>query len=358
MIILTSDLLKINTKSLLEEGEQSINIDWLKELIEPVVFEVTGHSINALKVSENNKGFDRLGLFSKLGMPVTSAGWAMVYEGKHDVGTITDFFARYLECSDFVITFEAPGYLLNVLASLNKRFIDISISPIRFMKDYQFAIRGSGEVQRVIERYRQYGSDYIPSVALNKALAKRKIRTSKISDGALFVGQIEVDASLVQDQRIPGLDDIRAVLEECVFHFGKVYYKGHPHAKNIAQLKALVSSLHGCEWLDRNIYDSLGADDWKAVISMSSGTIEEAKLFGHKTIRVLKEHWNYPSLSAEDDERQGKYPCHYISNEEFFSSRFWSEIFSSAGVKVRDCKERSFYIGEMVKQSLNQKWGR
>lgn len=356
MIIFTSDLLKISEKPLLDEGDQTINIDWIYCLLKPIISISTKCEITKLEVKENNTGFDRLGVYNRIGVPATIDGWISLYEGDKELGKISLELDKYIKKEDFVICFEAPGYMLKFLESRRIRYIDLNISPIRFSDDYYIGARtkdiGSNQI---LDKSKIQFADLLPDITQLRALARRKIR--KPLKGALFLGQIEIDASLIENGQIPNLDLLRWVLEKLVLKHGVVYYKHHPHSKIVNELKSLVSKINGCEYLERNIYDTLGADDWEMVYSFSSGSIEEAKLFGKKTCRILQKYENYEEILKENS---SKNTLRYknIKNSFMFSAKFWSELLKNAGFTHKNLGDINIYKPGLVKTSLNQTWGK
>lgn len=356
MIIFTSDLLKISQKPLLEEGDQTINVEWIYCLLQPIISLSTKCEIKKLAVNENNMGFDRLGAYSRIGIPATTEGWISLYEGDKELEKISIELDNYIKKDDFVVCFEAPGYMLKFLESRGIKYIDLNISPIRFSDDYYIGARTNNvNANRILDKSKLRFIDFLPDITQLRALSRRKIRAPL--KGALFLGQIEIDASLIQDGQIPNLKLLKLVLENLVLKHGVVYYKHHPHSKIVDELKNLVSKINGCEYLERNIYDTLGADDWDVVYSFSSGSIEEAKLFGKKTFRILKK---YPSYEEILKEKPSKDRLLYknIQNNHMFSTKFWCEVLEDAGVANKNLADINIYKPGLVKTSLNQTWGK
>lgn len=356
MIVITSDILKISQKSILDEGDQTINIDWLESLLSPVIHTASNSSIKKIAALENNKGVDRLRAYSKIGLPISTEGWIHIYEGESEQKIIFEVLDEYFNNEKFVICFEAPGYMIKYFNERKIKFIDLNISPIRFSEDYFFGARSNvSEIDTIIEKNKIHFDELLPDMTLIKTLAKRKIR--KPLRGALFLGQIEVDASLIQDKWIPKIDDIKTVLEKLTLEYGNIYYKPHPHSGIVNELKNIVSKIKGCTYLERNIYDTICADEWDAIYSFSSGAIEEAKLVGRKATRLLQKHWHYEDINFSGGKRSD-FCYKNIRNSAVFSTVFWRQVLNEVGIEIKNMPVVNIYKPGLFKSSLNQTWGR
>lgn len=356
MIVITSDILKITEKSILDEGDQTINIDWLESLLRPVLQRVTKNEVKKIAALENNNGVDRLRAYSRIGVPISTEGWIHIYEGEHEESIIFDILDEYFNGQNFVISFEAPLYMIKYFNNRGIKFLDLNISPIRFCDDYFFGARSNvTAINAIIEKNKVDLDELLPDITLIKSVAKRKIR--KPLNGALFIGQIEVDASLIQDKWIPKEYELKETLARLTLSYEKVYYKPHPHLKNLDNVRGIVNSVNNCELLSRNIYDTLCADEWDGIYSFSSGTIEEAKLIGKRATRLLQKHWHYEDINMSGGKRSS-FCYKNIRNGALFSSMFWFDVLNEASIETQHLKNINIYKPGLFKLSLNQIWGR
>lgn len=355
-LVFTSDLLKIDDRNAdLFPNPQRINIEWLRRLLEPVLRDLSD-SIEVQTVFGDEGGADaiRFKIFNRLGLPLESASWAALYDGRAHTATVVDILGTTFRDNDLLIGFESPPYLLDFCQTRGISYIDFCIHPVRFLPDYMFALRTNVPIWYTkLERVR-LPDDIIRDFARISAARTARVFRKPLPDGplALFLGQIEIDASLITDGRVAGLEDVRDALRALATTHAHVFYKAHPHLKEQSAVKNMIKEIRGCDWIDVNLYDALARPEICTVGSLSSGGVIEARYFGREGRWLLKR------LNFCDPEGLKPPDIYHPVYAHPFDRDFWryllnDEIDVNAFTPLypRAC-DGAF------KFTLNQKWGR
>lgn len=351
-VLFTSDLLKIDDrKQDVYSNPQEINIDWIYALFSKNL-DIFGQC-QTIKLLGTEDGFNsiRWNTYNSLGLPMTSNSWALLYEGEYGLEVISEILLPYLNDIHLVVGFELPPYLIKIL-NLNKiSYIDFTIHPIRFLPDYIFGVRSNiPSVQQKLE-FSQIPETLIYDFArISKSRTTRIARNASIApNSVLFLGQIEIDSSLIQNGCIATQEDIENALIELSMIYPKVYYKAHPHVKNLEQLKKSISKINKCQWFEMNIYDALAQDSFSLVATMSSGSAYEAIYFDKKikTYLDVKKHFDLSNPIKEE--------VYYPIYKDIFNISYWDYLFNNAS--HGNFSKPDPFEGAL-KFSLNMKWGR
>ncbi len=345
-IAFTSDLLKVDDRLPNKApNPQTINVDWIYELFATFVSNVTG--LPSVKYVPEEQ--TRISWYHEMGENFSSAGWAKHYNtlGNERIAhEIKDALARSL-----VVGFEMPGGLIKILDEAGITYIDLSIHPIRFARDYFFGCRSNDKALANRIAIMAVGAEYLDGfVRISKARSARVYRNRKIVPGsAVFLGQIEIDSSLIENGAIASSRATEYALLSLAAEFGKVYYKFHPPRKDRAEIETILKKIPSCEVLEANIYDLLWAPEVFCFASLSSGSLHEARAFGRATKRFIS--------SAEDPycpEQYAHGPTYLPIPSSVFTESFWRRLLIGDDTILHTPD----YVDGAFRFSLNQKWGR
>lgn len=350
-VIFTSDIYKIDDRS--EDhfsSPQAINIDWIIALFGDFFEEIFDTDCRIITGEEINSTISRLNFFEEMGRPVTSQSWASYYQGP-----IADPMQLRLIDSfkdSFVVGFELPPYLIDLFNKAAIPFVDLAIHPVRYLDDYLFGIRSNDPAihARALET-RVPESVFFDCARLSKARSARVFRNNRPKLGsALFLGQIEVDASLIFEGKVFGLKELETALVDLRRSFGKVYYKFHPHRKDKRGVENTLRKVSGCEIIDANIYDLLSCRELSLVTGFSSSALHEAKYFGRKTSRIISS----PDLFDLKSEQNSTLAYAPVPTT-VLSLDYWKYLLTGQTTQTTG---QTFPTEHPIKFSLNQKWGR
>ena len=284
-IIFTSDILRVDNREKNRlPNPQSINIDWIYNLFFPSLYS------NLPRVPIQKEPGDinfRLEVYKSLDLGFNSSSWAQVYEFISDE-KIREKFADLFR-SALIISFELPPYLIDIFHEYKIKYIDFSIHPIRFLDDYVLGFRSNIEELYNRANLRILTSKLIePYVCVSRARSARVYRKRKLVSGAaVFLGQMDIDSSLIYNEKFFGLPELKITLLNLSMQYPRIYYKFHPHLKKKSSILEIINGIRSVEIIDVNIYDLFSAPEISLYSSFSSGSLHEARLFGCKTDRII-----------------------------------------------------------------------
>ena len=355
-IIVTSDILKIDDRNDNKHtNPQRINAEWIKVAIADII-------IDLIKVDKGNVkyehgdigGYDsiRWRVYSSCSLPLESQSWATLFEGDQFYEIVEPILHNAYKDA-LVICFEASPLMIKVFNNNNIPYIDFSIHPIRFLPDYMFGIRTNvTEWRNKIDAAKINEEVFYDFARISRSRTVRVMRGSLPLEGsALFMGQIEIDSSLIHNGIIATEETVENALIELSSIYHKVYYKRHPHAKNETSLKKMISKIKNCEWIDINAYDAFGCNRFDLVASLSSGSVTEAKYFGLNTKWMLSKT-NYYNLELPDKDY-----IYYPIYQDAFRTDFWEYVLGVNNKITFKPTVPNAFEGAM-KFNLNMKWGR
>lgn len=355
-IIFTADLLRVEDHEPHRlPNPQATNIAWIHALFGPLLREITGRSCRTFIAEDYPNPLARLAVFRRLQRDFSSAGWASLHAALGDEALEDEIASRF--AGALVISFETPPYLEAILRRHGIGFIDLTIHPVRYLPDYMFGIRSNiPAVSSRIHATQVPPKIFADFARISMARSVRVYRNAQLEPGAaLFVGQMNVDSSLIHRGRLFTTEDVEAALLELSTRYPKVYYKIHPHRKDAAELKTLIASLPRCEWIDANIYDLLSRPEIDVVASLSSGTLVEAGFFGRQTKRYIDRPLSIDVTCTEHDDVFHR-AQHVAAPSAIFGAEYWSYLLGYTDTPP--ALEYPDASRDALRTTLNMKWGR
>lgn len=251
-----------------------------------------------------------------------------------------------------VIGYEMPPWLINTLNEGNIQWIDIRISPIRFCRDLYLVMRDSTHhladslvSWQVSEEEILLEAGFMRASVLHNQPNKRH-SYANLNGGVLFIGQTSKDASLISDQgTILSISDYKEEICRIVGN-RNIFYKPHPYDRIWAiKEKATLESILKREVTTTkvNIYELLAGNIDFDMVSISSGTLQEADFFGRNS------HMLFRPICNLDDKTNT-----HIRFLDFASPHFWS---IALGYNSENLKVKKFpVIPENLMRKLHNTW--
>lgn len=354
-ILFTTDVLKIDDRSDKKyENPQTIHSDWLYSLLGRTFSEILGCEASTFTGTEPNAALNRFKFYTDFRIPFDTAGWASTY---YSDDKESEYIAAALESykNHLVLGFELSPLLLNALDKASIDYIDLTLHAIRFLPDYVFGMRTNVPTfQKRIAEMTIPHEDIVSHARVSQGRSARVFRNVPVLPGsAIFLGQIDVDSSLIDGQHLITPKDILATLSELKSYFPKVYYKFHPHFKNRKEFEEKLKALD-VTVLDVNIYDLLAIERNVTFCSISSGSLIEAEIFGKPTLRLSKTPSPQGLKASEvpDSVASRTYlPVSGIS----LTPAFWRQILTGSDENL---SPNIPLPTDSMKFMINQKWGR
>lgn len=250
-----------------------------------------------------------------------------------------DLVSRIAEEYDgaLVITLEMPPVLEDALNRAGIPWIDIGVSPMRFMPDWAFHIKTSihfeiGSVRdclltpREIERYVAYVGAWYGLTEITEPTV-------------VFFAQTLQDRTLIRDRRFLGKEDVLDTIVALRNENCRLLIKPHPWQASSDIVEALVEI--GGEITSANTY-ALLASPKVEVATLSSSVGREARVFGRKVTII--------SPSVQDWAFSGVDVLRHA-----LSPRFWGTLFGSAGIPVGSAVARDTnWLPNRIRDSVPQ----
>jgi hypothetical protein len=177
-----------------------------------------------------------------------------------------------------VVGFELSPLIRSVLAALGAPWIDVEVSPIRFLADLALTIRLSWPVE-IAHPGLVSACDVCEAVARVRARHADAGAVAGLHGACIFLGQTRQDRTLIKDGRFFAEDEaIEAVARS--LDGRPLVIKPHPLAPNNPLLSALCSRF-AAPITSANIYTLLAAAADVHFLTISSSAAVEARHFGH-----------------------------------------------------------------------------
>ena len=230
-----------------------------------------------------------------------------------------DYLKSFLDSFDLIIGYEFSEITKESINSLQIRYIDIWLSPIRFLNDLNFCLYSNDEnINKKLSKVRLNSNKIFEKA--NQIIENRQIdkpeKTSSNLGANLIVTQSLEDKSLVKDSKYLKLTDFRKEIVKICKSFSRNYILKHPNLTD-TQFLNLVEDLDitDLEMIKGNTYEIMSSKNLKHLTSISSSLLEEAKFFGKDTTYLYQ-----PVIDH-------RYIC---INEAIFKASFWQDILDSS----------------------------
>lgn len=248
----------------------------------------------------------------------------------------------YIDPAALHICYEPSPGLLDLLDELGATYIDIRLSPIRFLPDVVLALNSNSPIIRQalsrigLPRY-EIGAE---ATKLAAAFRHRDRYTPQANlprrAGAqvVVVGQTASDASIIAGDRFFHFRDASDILQQTLQ--GKhVLYLRHPSASDAhirSETDLFRSFYPALEVTTANSYDLLCCDQHLEFLGISSGLLQEAAFFGRQATSLLPP---ICPLAFDDDASDAKGYAQ-VTFDTFMDPQFWRCLFGQADVTARD----------------------
>jgi hypothetical protein len=188
----------------------------------------------------------------------------------------------------FCIGYEMPPWLVRLLDQHAIPYVDIRLSPVRFLDDLIFAARASHpETQASLLSIAIHESTVVVTAGLREAMC-RFISEARVPDNTLLVaGQRRFDSTQIVDgsffDAFPRAAEIHAICAR----YPNVVLKPHPLDRHHSLLEVAAGApTRVIGVIDDNVYRMLSLPQISAVLTVNSGLAYEAPYFG-KPVHTL-----------------------------------------------------------------------
>ena len=315
------------------------------------IFTIVPPNSKAYGIEENLIKFDYIKFFSFYNMGYNKYNWAELFYNYEYNEKAQEYIKSIFEDS-LVVSYEMDYCILNILDNLNIPYIDMYISPVRFLDDQMFCMTTNNpEIYNKLLGYKLPEEQiHLQANYLTTFYRQRDLNYDIPNEPAvLFIGQTAYDRSLIDDEgKIYSILHHKEEFEESIKGYKKIFYKRHPKAFGDEAVMEYIKTLANVEIVKDNFYALCARPDIKKVVAISSGGVIEAQYFNKKTSNLLHPSVNLQYGSDFDKEK-------YINiYEHYFSINFWSDILSSI-IETKKYDENIGFYG--IKNKLRNSRG-
>lgn len=266
-------------------------------------------------------------IYSELRLSCDSYGWAEIYDSDLSVSSEFERLVAYLCTYDLVIGFELPPYLCKRLASLNIPSVSCMPSPVRIAQKH-LVIDSSIRLNILANLTSSAGPFDKQSVkcALDYRL-KSAQRPKRLRDHAeasvLLCLQTLYNPVKIKDGAFARIWEYTGKLDALCGTFSKILIKPHPLEPNPVELIFLLNYYRGVrnEIVDRPIYELFSSGTIDRVVSISSSSCVEAKLFG-----IDSEFFYFNPYSSCNQLLASLNMHRYYCGSRYLYSGFWADL--------------------------------
>lgn len=352
-IIITGDMLRPSIDG--KGSNQKINIMWLYEIFRYQLETASGLAVKTLNWDDGINSFNSKRFYALNNLASLPKDWIKIYNytEKDCSQESKEYFFEFFKNS-IVIGFELPTVFINLLESMSIIYIDLIIHPIRYLDDMLFGFRTNNlKIFRKLQEYQVHTDLFYIQANIHKATISRMKSNLKLSENsAIFTGQVEIDKSLISNNKILDMLHYQDKFFEITKKHSKILYKKHPYANPNIDLDNFLKKFDNVELIDENFYYLLSQPRIDTVYSISSSTVLEAKYFSKKAEYFYKNPFNI--LKENEKFNSDGYISIYNA---YFNPVFWVSIFTGI---IDTKKVNSVVLPEKtnrLRNSLQNYWG-
>lgn len=283
------------------EPAQLRNASWLQEQFAPVLRSTTK--------LDSRLAFPLWGTLSdwvRLQQDPGYAAWAAAFWSE-PTPELIDAVSRGTEGS-LVVGIELSPVMVAALDAAGTPWVEINISPLRFLADFAIHIRTSGHFD-----ISSVSQDTLSEDDIQEAIQRVKAWATPQEPGRVFFAQTPTDRTVITDGRFASEHDALAAFDPAGLRV-----KRHPWVKECPIVDALVYG--GAVETEADTY-ALLCTDGVEVETLSSSVGREAKAFGRPTTIAIPEVQDWSNSGVDVMQKA-------------FASSLWARLLSSGGIGV------------------------
>jgi hypothetical protein len=274
-IVMTGDVFRTSDG----DANQLFNVRWLHGELSPQLHTLTGLRLDI--GYRHNAADDGRAIVTEwyeiLGHVPSIEAWAATHGQTAPPPALVNALRRDYEHA-LVIGFELSPLLCSILDAIGAPWIDVEVSPIRFLEDLALAWRFSWPVEMAHPAL--LGRHDVEDAAQRVRARYGRGTAPADPDGAcIFLGQTRHDRTLIKDGAFfPDNEAVERVAE--ALDGRRLLIKPHPLAPD-NPLLSLLSRRLAAPTTDANIYTLLATARDVKFLTISSSAAIEARHFGH-----------------------------------------------------------------------------
>jgi hypothetical protein len=274
-VVITGDVFRTSGG----EANQLSNVRWLHAELARDLERVTG-LLPEIRFRCNEPDDGRMAIsrwYLLLGHTPSLDAWAATFNIARPPRELVDELRQDYERS-LVIGFEMSPLITSVLDIIGVPWINICLSPIRFLEDLALTLRFSWMV-RVTHPGLVYRDQIDEAVRQFRERYKHDSSSSRIGKACVFLAQTSHDRTLIRNGQFYPDSEVLERVDQAL-EGRQLFLRPHPLAPANPILSALEQRFGACR-IEANTYALLAGPEKAHYLSISSSAALEAKLFGH-----------------------------------------------------------------------------
>ena len=200
-----------------------------------------------------------------------------------------NYFQSFIQNYELVIGYELTEATVKLLKSINAKYINIWLHPIRYLDDELFLIESNiQDFRSSIDKYKVSENSFIVNAAYAKSFLNRKYPIKIDKNSCVFFGQTSNDKTLRTRNGYLSVSDYREDLCRLGSLFNTVYYAKHPLRNDNLEFEMIKEIFKKVIVSSYNSYSLISSPDISLVITISSSIGMEAYYFGKNVVYLNK----------------------------------------------------------------------
>jgi hypothetical protein len=282
-VVFTGDVFRVAQDE--QVSHQLSNVFWLHNLLAYQLTQITELLPEIRFRTHNYKNGNSLirEAYKLMDLETSSKGWQNSFWYEDFPNELIELFRTDYD-SALVLAFELSPIMECILNRLGCPWINVALSPIRFLDDILLSIRLSGHFNSepllpfvVSQKDIRYGADYVC-----RWFRSKRFKTELKDTDVVFFAQSEGDRTLITSEgSFFSAEEAVARVADLV---GKrrLWIKPHPYGLENPVIQIAMERLGG-QLIGENAYGILSADEDIDVVTISSSVGCEAPWFGKRT---------------------------------------------------------------------------
>jgi|GEM_PF-3856545 len=311
------------TRSVCQAGHDRVAATWCT-LLAPA-FAALGHALECPAAFAADRPEPVARLMNRLGLAPEPASWVRLYS---DPALLAEVRALLEPIeADLVLGWELSPNMVRALVGRGVAVIDMGVAPLRFGPDLYLRMRASAPdlAARLSRLAVPVGTIATAARDLREALAPVS-RAPQGAGAVLFVGQTDLDASLITGAAVASVATHGAALRDLVGSDATLLLKPHPHGEQHADIRRLHRWCPQARVVTDSVYALLCDPDIGTVATLSSSVADEAPWFGRQAVRFITPD-NAPAVLAELSDFS-------IVSNRALSAGFWQALLAGGASPV------------------------
>lgn len=282
-IVFTGDVFRVAQDE--QEPSQLCNVFWLHNLVSYQLAQLTGIIPEiCFRTRDSRIGYSLIrNAYKVLGLDASVNGWRSSFWYEDVPDDLVKLFRPDYE-NALVFAFELSPIMECILNRLACCWVDIAVSPIRFLDDLLLSVRLSSHFKSepllpfvVSEKDIKDAADFV-----SRWFRSKRCESDLKADDVVFFAQTEGDRTLITGKGnfFPVEETIAALAE--VVGERRLWIKPHPYALKNRVIQRITERLGG-RLIEENVYAMLSADVDINVVTIASSVGREAPWFGKRT---------------------------------------------------------------------------